>query len=71
MTRMAFQWVYANGSCWVPLDMAAQSDIEELWSRNAANWINSTTFPSAVYVNISEMILIHNIDAYTIARKTH
>jgi hypothetical protein len=67
---MAFQWVYYNGSFWVPLDMVAQYDIEALWSRNAADWINSTTFPSPVYVDISEMVLIHNTYTYTIARKT-
>jgi hypothetical protein len=67
---MPFKWVYYNGSQWVPLDMAAQCDIEALWSGNAANWISSTTFPSAVYVDISEMVLIHNIHPYIIARKT-
>jgi hypothetical protein len=65
---MAFQWVYANGSFWVPLDMAAQSDIEALWFRNVSNWIYSTTFQSPVYIDISQMILLHNNYPYTIAR---
>jgi hypothetical protein len=65
---MSFQWVYTNCSSWVPLDMATQSDIEALWSRNAANWIRSTTFTSFVYVDISQIVLLHNFDSYTIAR---
>jgi hypothetical protein len=67
---MAFQWVYTNGSEWVPLDMAAQHNIEALWSCNATNWINSTIFPSAVYVDISQMVLIHGNYSYAIARTT-
>jgi hypothetical protein len=68
ITRMAFQWVYANGSYWVPLDIRAQRNIEALWSRNAANWIYTTIFPSPVYVDISQMVLIHGDFSYAIAR---
>jgi hypothetical protein len=66
---MVFQWVYTNGSEWFPLDMAAQRNIEALWSRNATYWINSTMFPYA-YVDISQMVLIYGNYSYTIARMT-
>jgi hypothetical protein len=64
----SIQWVYANGSQWVALDRTAQLNIESLWSNNASNWINCRTFPSAVYVDISQMALIWNEMSYTIAR---
>jgi hypothetical protein len=66
---MAFQWVYSNGSEWVELDQVTQSSIETLWSNSGADWIPSGLFSGAVYVNISEMIMIYNHFSYTIARK--
>lgn len=64
------QWVYANGSCWVPLDKIAQGDIEILWSRNASYWIRcpSLSMTGSVYVDISEMVMLFDGYAYAIAR---
>jgi hypothetical protein len=66
---MAFQWVYSNGSEWVELDQVTQSSIETLWSNSGADWIPSGLFSGAVYVSISEMIMIYDHFSYTIARK--
>lgn len=64
------QWLYANGSCWLPLDRIAQRDIEVLWKRNASYWIRcpSLSKTDSIYVDISEMVMIYNGYAYTIAR---
>lgn len=63
------QWVYANGCTWVTLDSSAQQDIESLWEYNASSWIKSRSFRSAVYVDISQMILMCEGMSYTIARR--
>lgn len=66
----SIQWAYANGSCWVPLDQNAQSDIEALWKRNASYWIRCTSLSrtSPVYVDISQMVMLCDGIAYTIVR---
>lgn len=63
------QWVYANGCNWIALDITAQKHIESLWSHNASSWIESRSFPTAVYVDISQMCLLCNGMSYTIARR--
>jgi hypothetical protein len=64
------QWVYANGSMWVPLDARAQSQIEQLWSTNSSYWVQSDShnFRGPIYVDIANMCLVHNGIAYSIAR---
>ncbi|CAO3621554.1 unnamed protein product [Mucor hiemalis] len=66
---MTVQWVYANGSLWITLDLQAQKQIEILWSRDAANWISSKSFRSPVYVDTSEMVLMCDGLSYVIARR--
>lgn len=63
------QWVYANGCSWVTLDATAQQDIESLWEFNASNWIQSRSFRSPVYVDISQMLLMCDGMSYSIARR--
>lgn len=64
------QWVYANGCNWVTLDANSQRYIEALWSKNSSDWISCQTFAaSAVYIDMSQMALICNGYAYTIARR--
>lgn len=65
----AIQWVYANGSNWVVLDKDTQCNIEMLWKNNASNWVSSQSFREPVYVDISQMALICNNYAYSIARR--
>lgn len=67
---MAVQWVYANGHLWITLDIQAQRQIEVLWARDGANWISSNSFRSPVYVDTSEMVLMVDGIAYTIARRS-
>ncbi|KAI9362745.1 hypothetical protein BD770DRAFT_381687 [Pilaira anomala] len=66
---MAVQWVYANGSTWVTLDVNAQYQIETLWTRDASSWIDSASFRGPVYVDTSEMVLMFGGLSYTIARR--
>ncbi|GAN09434.1 hypothetical protein MAM1_0267d08961 [Mucor ambiguus] len=66
---MAVQWVYANGSTWVTLDLSAQYQIESLWSRDASSWINSDSFRGPVYVDTSEMVLMFGGLSYVICRR--
>jgi hypothetical protein len=66
---VSVQWVYANGSSWVTLDRSAQTQIETLWSRDASNWINSSSFQGPVYVDTSEMLLMCAGLSYAIARR--
>lgn len=66
---MAIQWVYANGSQWVPLDSKAQNKIEMLWSSNYSTWIDCRAFHTVVYVDLDQMALICNGYSYTIARR--
>jgi hypothetical protein len=63
------QWVYANGSSWVTLDALAQNQIESLWSHNGSNWIQTSSFGTPVYVDISHMCLLSQGISYTIARR--
>ncbi|GAN00819.1 hypothetical protein MAM1_0002c00243 [Mucor ambiguus] len=67
---MAIQWVYANGSQWVPLDSKAQNKIEALWSNNYSTWIDCRAFQTAVYIDLDQMALLCNGYSYTIARRT-
>lgn len=65
----SIQWVYANGSNWVVLDRDTQRVIETLWRNNASSWVPSNCFSAPVYVDISQMALICNNFAYSIARR--
>jgi hypothetical protein len=65
---MSPQWVYANGCNWVTLDDVTQYHIETLWNQNGSNWIQSKSFHCPVYVDIGQMVLVCNDQAYTIAR---
>jgi hypothetical protein len=65
----AIQWVYANGCNWVTLDALAQSHIESLWSSCGSSWIQTRSFRSPVYIDISQMLLMCNGTAYSIARR--
>lgn len=67
---VGFQWVYANGCTWIPLDDQAQSRVEHLWMIGASTGaIYSATFLSVVDINFYEMTLTFNHDIlYTIAR---
>ncbi|KAI8891313.1 hypothetical protein K501DRAFT_166463 [Backusella circina FSU 941] len=67
------QWVYANGSEWIPLDPRAQYHIEQLWNTNSSYWIQSDSrnFNGPIYVDISNMCLLFNRNAYSIARQLH
>lgn len=65
----AIQWVYANGCNWIALDAVAQTHIEGLWLQNGASWIQSKTFGSPIYVDISQMILMCDGMSYSIARR--
>lgn len=63
------QWVYANGCNWIVLDSIAQSQIECLWAQNGSSWIQSRSFTSPIYVDISQMVLMCDGTAYSIARR--
>lgn len=65
----AFQWVYANGSEWVVLDLTTQRHLEALWEINGANWIRSHSFRSPVYADLTMMVLLCDGMQYTIARR--
>jgi hypothetical protein len=65
----SIQWVYANGSSWITLDPLAQRHIESLWSHNASNWIQTTSFRYPVYVDVSQMCLVMGGYSYAIARR--
>jgi hypothetical protein len=62
------QWIYANGSVWVSLDVTAQQQIEQLWSNNSSAWIECRTFPGGAYVDFDAMELRFNDYHYAIAR---
>jgi hypothetical protein len=65
---MAIQWAFLNGSEWCFFDQTSQVLIENMWTHNAANWITCRLFPGAVYLDTSDMMLVHNGISYTIAR---
>lgn len=65
----AIQWVYANGSSWVSLDVTAQYQIEQLWSNHSSAWINCRTFPGGAYVDFDVMEIKFNDYGYAIARR--
>ncbi|KAI9335580.1 hypothetical protein BD770DRAFT_332438 [Pilaira anomala] len=64
----SIQWVYANGSVWVTLDIDAQHHLESLWSYNSSSWIQSQIFRCPVYVDMDRMSIICNGESYSIAR---
>jgi hypothetical protein len=65
----AVQWIYANGSTWVSLDIGAQHQIEQLWSNNSSSWIDCRTFPGGAYVDFNVMEIKFNNYGYAIARR--
>lgn len=71
MNQSSVQWVYANGSSWVALDETTGQQIETLWSRHAAGWIQSSMFKDLIYVDTVEMILFTESFSFTIARTTN
>lgn len=66
---MPAQWVYANGSQWLTLDLTTQMHLEALWRNNAASWISSQSFHGPVYADLSMMVLVCNGYQYSIARR--
>ncbi|KAG2196752.1 hypothetical protein INT47_009643 [Mucor saturninus] len=65
----AVQWVYANGSNWVPLDVTTQQLIEQLWFNNRSAWIDCRTFSGRAYVDFDAMQICFNSLEYTFARR--
>lgn len=63
------QWIYANGSSWVSLDILAQQQIEQLWANHNSAWINCRTFPGGAYVDFDTMEIKFNDYVYAIARR--
>lgn len=66
---MVAQWIYANGSVWVSLDVMAQEQIELLWTNFNSNWIVCRTFPGGAYVDFNAMEIKCNDYGYAIARR--
>ncbi|KAI8138451.1 hypothetical protein BJV82DRAFT_630886 [Fennellomyces sp. T-0311] len=70
MAANAIEWVYNAGSAWTPLDQHTQISIEALWSRNAAQWIQSPSFGgNSVYIDTTRLVLMWSGYNYTIARR--
>lgn len=67
---MPSQWVYANGSQWLTLDLTTQRHLGLLWRNNAASWISSQSFHAPVYADVSMMVLLCNGYQYSIARRS-
>ncbi|KAG1437424.1 hypothetical protein G6F56_013113 [Rhizopus delemar] len=68
---MPVKWIYANGSTWITFDDATQIQIEALWSRHAASWIQTNMFRGPVYIDMTEMVLITDGCLFAIARITN
>ncbi|KAI8886855.1 hypothetical protein K501DRAFT_243463 [Backusella circina FSU 941] len=65
---MRVQWYYSNGCSWIPLEKHTQNILESLWAINSSTFIQSDDFKDVVYVNMTNMCIVHKNSSYTIAR---
>jgi hypothetical protein len=65
---MKVQWYYSNGNRWVLLEKQTQQMLESLWAINSSTFIQSNDFKDIVYVNMTNMCIVHKNSRYTIAR---
>jgi hypothetical protein len=63
------RWVYASGSHWIRFDSTTSREIERMFVKGGAGWVNIRAFGGQVYVNAIGCYVCANSGLrFTIAR---